>query len=94
MTTIDKEAYQHEIGDISIQEVRRGRYQRFKVYVYRNQCWEQFGSEERTTFSPLDVQELTLSPWHFVGEGEWKGKKRCYYRHAEYDEGRIPQFPH
>src|SRR6266487_103194 len=83
-------AYQPRAGDVCIQETRRGRAKRFQVYVYREHCWEQFGEKKSSTFSESDVQELTIHPWHLVGESE----KRRYYRNAAGVEEQIPQFPH
>jgi hypothetical protein len=85
----DQEAYQPIAGDICIQEGRSGR---FKVYVYLEQRWEQFGRKEIGTFSEQTVQELIAPPTRFMGESECKGKKRQYYRYEETNEW-VPQFP-
>jgi len=84
------EAYQPRQGDICLQGERRGRWPRFKVYVYRKHGWEQFGDEQSCTFLVHEVQSLTVPPWHLVDESE----KRRYYRNAAGDEEHIPQFPH
>ena len=69
MAAFDQEAYQPIAGDLSIQEVRAGR---FTIHRYDGQSWQQLGAGH----NEQDIKAL-VAPMEFLGESK---DKRQYYR--------------
>ena len=68
MAAFDQEEYQPTAGDISIQEVRTGR---FTIHRYDGQNWQQLGAGHREQ----DILAL-VAPMEFLGES--KGKRQYW----------------